>query len=123
MTLADRMLDPDNAPRTLYSVIYELRGWTEWNFPDAEIRDHAIGLGEESGEVLRAILKRHQMIRGTHEEWTAELYKELGDVMIKVLGICIAEGVDVLDILADRWADIRLRDMRVDPKLHGIEGS
>ena len=75
-----------------------------------------LGLAEEAGEVARAVLKRHQAIRGTHEEWTQEVWKELGDVLIKAAAIANKEGIDLEDVIVARWADVRRRDFTTFPK-------
>jgi NTP pyrophosphatase (non-canonical NTP hydrolase) len=107
----------------VYEIATEIDKWVDYNFPNRTIEQQGLGLGEEAGECLRAILKRVQQIRGTHEEWTTELKRELGDVMIKVFTICSDEGFDVHDVLVDRWKDISTRDLVTNPKAHGIEGS
>jgi NTP pyrophosphatase (non-canonical NTP hydrolase) len=78
-----------------------------------------LGLAEEAGEVARAVLKRHQGIRGTHEEWTDEIWKELGDVLIKCAAIANREGILLEDVIVARWCDVRRRDFTRHP-LNGL---
>ena len=75
-----------------------------------------LGLTEEAGEVARAVLKRHQAIRGTYEEWTEEVRKELGDVLIKAAAIANKEGFLLEDVIVARWDDVRRRDFTRFPK-------
>jgi NTP pyrophosphatase (non-canonical NTP hydrolase) len=95
----------------------EVEKWANHNFGDAAECPAIIavvGLGEEVGEVQRALLKQHQKIRGTHEEWQTEIAKELGDVLIKIADVANRAGVDMLDIVG-RWHSIRSRDWKLDP--------
>lgn len=72
------------------------------------------------GEAQRAVLKRYQEIRGTRDEWTTELHKELADVFIKLFEIAYREGVQLFDLFAKRWEEVRDRDFRANPTGHGL---
>jgi NTP pyrophosphatase (non-canonical NTP hydrolase) len=103
-----------------------VKDWSYRNFGDEtectpEVA--ALGLIEEVGEVTRALVKRSQGIRGTHAEWTAELAKELADVLIKVLDVGSRLGINVEDAFHERWAVVGARDWRADPVGHGISGA
>ncbi len=80
-----------------------------------------VGLGEECGEVQRAILKMHQGIRGTEQEWREEAAKEMGDVFIKLCALADSLGMDLEDCIAQRWDVIRERNFTKDPQGHGID--
>lgn len=80
-----------------------------------------VGLGEETGEVQRAVLKMHQGIRGTREEWLAEAGKEMGDVFIKLCALAESLGLDLDDCIRRRWAEISQRNFTTDRIGHGIE--
>lgn len=82
----------------------------------------ALGLGEEAGEVQRAVLKQHQQIRGTHEEWQLEAKKECGDVFIKLCALAESMGFDLEDAIRQRWADVGQRNFTTDPKGQGLPG-
>lgn len=110
-------------PETLNGYQAVIYPWSVWNFGDTEECPTdlaALGLGEEVGEVLRAILKREQGIRGTYSEWTEELRKEIGDVFIKLIDVCSREGWELSDVVWDRWKSIRHRDFRSDRLGHGL---
>lgn len=109
------------APRALDIISGEIEVWHDHNFPGTSIEIATLGVGEEAGELQRAVLKRVQAIRGTHEEWTAELRKECGDVLIKVIEVCGREGWDAMEVLIDRWSEVRWRDFQVDQVGHGID--
>lgn len=82
-----------------------------------------VGLGEETGEVQRAVLKMHQGIRGTPEEWRQEAGKEMGDVFIKLCALANSLGMDLQDCIEQRWADVSQRNFTKDRIGHGIEKS
>lgn len=80
-----------------------------------------VGLGEECGEVQRAVLKMHQGIRGTEQEWRAEVEKEMGDVFIKLCALAESLDMDLETAIGMRWAEIKQRNFTKDPQGHGIE--
>lgn len=80
-----------------------------------------VGLGEECGEVQRAVLKMHQGIRGTEQEWLDEAAKELGDVFIKMCALANSLGMDLQYAIEQRWAEISQRNFTKDRIGHGIE--
>ncbi len=80
-----------------------------------------VGLGEETGEVQRALLKMHQGIRGTREQWLDEAAKEMGDVFIKLCDVAESLGLNLERCIQDRWAEIRQRNFTKDPQGHGID--
>lgn len=95
--------------------------WAEHNFShNNTIEACGLGLGEEAGEALRAILKRSQKIRGTYEEWTRELQKELADVFIKLCHAAELEGIDLEDVILTRWIEVKNRDFQANPTGHGL---
>lgn len=79
-----------------------------------------VGLGEEVGEVQRAVLKMHQGIRGTEAEWREEASKELGDVFIKCCALANAMGLDLQDCIERRWVAVSQRNFTKDRIGHGI---
>lgn len=117
-TLAQKLYP--EPPRKVPTIQKEVSRWWRHNFGDTPHIIAAVGLAEETGEVMRAFLKRDQGIRGTREEWTAELRKEYGDVLIKCIEGCDREGWNVVEVLADRWAEIRTRDFKANARGHGI---
>lgn len=94
--------------------------WANKNFPGETRETVVLGLAEETGELCRAALKRHQGIRGTAEEWEHEAWKEIGDVFLKLLHVCSIWGFDLEDAVRDRWVTISQRDFTVDPKGNGL---
>lgn len=113
----------ERCDRGLRELQAQVATWVSHNFPDADRTGVALGLCEEAGEVARAVLKQAQGIRGTHEEWDAEIRKEIADVVIKACDVARACGFDLADAVAHRWADVSRRDWRRDAQGHGIGGA
>ena len=96
----------------------EVAEWTRQFQNDLQIQ--ALQLVEEVGEICRAIVKRHQGIRGTYEEWTQKMREELGDAFISLLNTADMAGFDLMTCAVLRWHTIRKRDFRADPQMHGL---
>lgn len=79
-----------------------------------------LGLAEESGELCRAVLKMHQQIRGTEDEWMLESEKEMGDVFIKLCCIANSLGIDLEKAIKERWTEVRKRNWSTDRTGHGL---
>lgn len=94
--------------------------WSRHNFPSSDIVMSTLGIAEEVGELCRAVLKRAQAVRGTRAEWTIEMRKEMGDVLIKLFQIADLEDVDLLDIFRRRWSEVQQRDFQKDQIGHGL---
>lgn len=103
-----------------YPTQAEVRQWVLHNFGPTLLDVTTLGLVEEVGELCRAILKRDQGIRGSYDEWTAEIRKELGDVLIKLLDVADTAGFDLAEAAADRWSVVSQRDFRANSRAHGI---
>jgi NTP pyrophosphatase (non-canonical NTP hydrolase) len=99
---------------------FEVGEWRSKNFQDWSAQDLALLLCEEAGEAARATLKRAQGIRGSREDWTYDLHKELGDVLIAVAAYCAYEGVSLKDVVDRRWDEIKHRDYISDSVQQGM---
>jgi NTP pyrophosphatase (non-canonical NTP hydrolase) len=88
----------------------EVADWLRSHFGDTSVTDQALVLAEEVGELCRAVVKRAQGVRGTREQWTAELHTELADVQLVLLALAAAEGVDLHTATRERWAVITSRN-------------
>ena len=73
------------------------RRWPHMN----TVQSEALALFEEGGEIARAIVKRDEGTRGTPEEWTVELRKEIGQTFLVLLNIAHLEGIDVEDLIRE----------------------
>jgi NTP pyrophosphatase (non-canonical NTP hydrolase) len=100
----------------------DVDAWVERNFGHDNELATVGGLVEETGEVMRAVVKRSQGIRGTTEEWDAELRKEAADVFIKLCDVASFYGFDLANAINERWDVVKQRDWKADPTGHGIEG-
>lgn len=83
--------------------------WTDSRFPDDDLQRRGLVLGEETGEVLRCIVKATQGIRGGEERWLAELPGEVADAFFCLAAIAHRGGFDLGRAIEDRWALLRTR--------------
>lgn len=103
-------------PASMDAIQADITAWQIYNFPNSTEMQVYCGMGEEVGEVLRAVTKRSDGIRGTREDWTRELKKELGDVLIKCFDAARYEGWSLQEVLEERWAVVRERDWQRYPE-------
>lgn len=105
--------------------IERVRFWLVSNFgPDGlDTRSEltvVLGFSEEAGELARPVVKMNQGIRGTREEWLGKLQEEIGDVFIKLVDIADWYGLDLVDVIEARFAEISERDWVKDRIGHGL---
>lgn len=62
----------------------------------------------EAGELMDATIK-HSETRNDGIDWEAEQKKEMGDVLISLLGAAWAKGWDLGDVVNERWDTIKER--------------
>lgn len=99
----------------------EVVAWNAHNFGDDKSRiEDALVVCEEAGELARAVLKQHQQIRGTYDEWQGEIAKEVGDVVITLASLAANAGLSLQDCIADRWAVVGARDFTANKIGHGL---
>lgn len=110
-------------PTDLTDIQTEVHRWSLRNFGEIPQTLVTLGLAEEVGELCRAVLKREQGIRGSREEWNAEIRKELGDCLIRLLDIAAYEGLWLDTVVDARWADLRQRGWVKDRIGHGLPES
>lgn len=84
-------------------------------WPGLTTEIEVMALTEEVGEVARAALKRTQAIRGSDDDWTAELRREVGDVVLVLCNIADLEGFELADTVSERLAVVLGRDPNHDP--------
>ena len=101
----------------------ECAAWSDHNFdmPNLSPEDQRAlialtGVAEEAGEIVRAIRKLCQGIRGTRAEWIEEIRKEGGDVVIQLISGFNALGLDLNQAITDRWESVGARDWKAFPK-------
>lgn len=83
--------------------------WHKIKWPDETSTQLGCVLAEESGEVIRCLLK---LTHGNRPEtdWLAELPGELADVTIAILAIGERFGIDVLDATREKFAELQTKD-------------
>lgn len=84
-------------------------GWTDSRFPDDDLKQRGLVLGEETGEVLRCILKAEQDIRGGRDKWLAELPDEVADVFFCLAAIAHRAGFNLSAAIFRRWNELNQR--------------
>jgi NTP pyrophosphatase (non-canonical NTP hydrolase) len=102
---------------------HDVNAYVDANFGTTPPDVQMLNLIEEVGELSRALIKRRQGIRGTTEEWTAEIRKEIGDTLISLFVLAEQEGVNALSVAVERWSAVRQRDWSTDRIQHGITPS
>jgi NTP pyrophosphatase (non-canonical NTP hydrolase) len=108
----------------LLSIIQEqLWDWTAHNFGDVPAWQPLLGIGEETGELMHAYLKREQDIRGSREDHDAEIEDAVGDIAIFLMDFCNKEGLDLQDVITNTWLKVRDRDWRPENTTHLIRNT
>jgi len=97
----------------------QIAEWCKHNFRN-DLPLQTLQLVEEVGEIARCIVKRHQQIRGSYEEWTTKLRQELGDAFISLANTAELSGFDLMVAAVLRWDEISRRDFRANPQGHGL---
>lgn len=95
--------DPESYWAELQAMIHHEVG-RRW--PEEDILRRGLALGEEAGEVQRAILKRTEGHRTTDLDglpWSENLRLELGQVILVALSIAEAEGFSAFHALHDAF--------------------
>jgi NTP pyrophosphatase (non-canonical NTP hydrolase) len=90
------------------------REWEQYNFPNPDPEDALVrsvfGVVEEVGELVHAILKKKQGIRGSAEEHDTAIKDAIGDAFMYLLGVCDHSGLSMHDCVNEAWQEIRDRD-------------
>lgn len=89
-----------------------IAAWVEKHFPDAPIEWRALVLAEETGEVMRCIVKMQTGARGTEAEWRENLFIEIGDTFIALQALANSASIDLDDAVARRWSTVERTDPR-----------
>lgn len=103
----------------LKKLAEEVLEWKIRNFPRADLAQAALVVGEEAGEVQRAVLKSLDGIRGTSEEWVIQLGKEAAQLVIGLSALTEMAGLDLESEIEREWAVVRQRNW-ADYPLNGI---
>lgn len=104
---------------TFRQIEEEIARWIKHNFPDQESYQALLGVSEEVGELCHAHLKGSQGIRGDAAQHRAEARDAIGDIIIYLIGYCLAEGYSIQDAVQEAWAVAGKRDWRADPEKGG----
>lgn len=99
---------------------HDITVWMHRNLPNTTVDTRMHALTEEVGEVARCLAKMNDGMRGTREEWMAELHKEIGDVFITLVMLTSKLDLDFWEVVNERWETIRQKDLVKDPRQHGL---
>ncbi len=98
---------------SLNSIGRAVREWQDRNFDGVSMLTQGLVLGEECGEVQRAIVKTHHGVRAQSR---GDLAEELGDVLMCALSIADRAGIDIDGALHERFHRLMTLDFRADPE-------
>lgn len=109
------------SPLTYENVIAKIqteRGvWAANNFPNAGLKEHALGVAEEAGELAHAVLKMAPgtgddgaPIRGSRQDHLDEAADALGDLFIYMCGVATDLGLSLSDCIITAWGEVQWRD-------------
>ena len=98
------------------ALAHEIATWRRRELPatDAATQELLSGMkvAEEAGELVGALVKRTQGIRGVTG---ADVLDELGDVLITALAVAVDFGRDPAQVLNQRWATVSQRRFATAP--------
>lgn len=114
------LAEPGNITPDGYPSQSDVTDWQRANFNQLGVAWTTLGLVEEVGELARALLKREEGIRGSYDEWSEEVRKELGDIFIKLLDVAQTLDYDLPTVAMLRWMVVRERNFRANPIGHGL---
>jgi len=98
------------------ALAQEIITWRRRELPttDAATQELLSGMkvAEEAGELVGALVKRTQGIRGVTD---ADVLDELGDVLITALAVAVDLGCDPAQVLEMRWRTVSQRRFATAP--------
>lgn len=111
------VLEAHHCPATdITALAHEIAAWRRRELPttDAATQELLSGMkvAEEAGELVGALVKRTQGIRGVTG---ADVLDELGDVLITALAVAVDLGCDPAQVLEQRWATVSQRRFATAP--------
>jgi NTP pyrophosphatase (non-canonical NTP hydrolase) len=101
--------------KRIYQYQSEISEWSKANFNQDPI-DPLLGIGEEVGELMHAVLKQRQGIRkGSDPEATKALIEDsLGDLFIYMCDFCSRNNIDLEFAIRDTWDKVSKRDWQTN---------
>ena len=121
---------------TLEQLQREQAEWQKRNVPDQVAHQALLGIVEEGGEGLEAlmpllplqimrsrlahyVLKHQQGIRYTREEIIVKLKDAIADETIFLVNLCTQYGFDWNEIVTETWDEVKNRDWQTNPMTAG----
>lgn len=105
-------MSADPRASALQAAIYSnaVRRW-----PDMDVESEALALAEETGEVCRAVVKRRHGVRGSRDDWSAQLRVELAQVVAACFNLPAIEGFDLMEAVEQEHRRWIVTDSNHDP--------
>jgi NTP pyrophosphatase (non-canonical NTP hydrolase) len=114
--------------------------WAKRNFGSITAAGQCLGVVEEFGELVEAmlkllltataigrlahaVLKAEQGIRGSREQHMEDAADAIGDTVIYLCGVATCLGIDMEQAVTDTWASVSQRDWRKHPESGRADGS
>lgn len=97
----------------------ELAKWQQLNFGQPNIKDMALGMAEEVGELCHVILKRDQGIRSYNERSDDLIADAFADAVIFGIQLMSCMGKDAEKVITDTIALVIKRDWVNNPQGDG----
>ena len=110
-------VESHHCPTTdITALAHEIAAWRRRELPTTDTATQELLAGmkvaEEAGELVGALVKRTQGIRGVTG---ADVLDELGDVLITALAVAVDLGCDPAQVLEQRWAGVSQRRFATAP--------
>lgn len=93
--------------------------WQETNFGENEVSKNIFGLMEELGELAHAQLKGEQKVRFTSKQFLEMKKDAVGDLVLFLIGYCVAQKFDFNKCLKNSWNVVKRRDYKKIKKIRG----
>lgn len=101
---------------TLHRLQEERAEWVKKNFPHSGVKEHALGVAEEVGELCHAVGKLAPglgdggSIRGDKDSLLAEAADAIGDTVVFLAGVATDLGLALDVCVSDAWEEVKARD-------------
>lgn len=92
----------------LHELQKRVEEWEGSNYPGTQEWELALGVCEEAGELAQCVLKMYREER-PDEASPAALRREIGDVVIFLMGLCSSRGWRIDDVVFERAEEVLTR--------------
>lgn len=110
--LVATMAEPPAWLSQITTLQEEQGNWQRANFPDSKAYQMRWGMHEELGELIHAMLKRSQNIRGSAEQHTIKAVDAVGDFIIYTVAFCNLSNIHLGNLLV--WGKFNPQQAALD---------